>query len=65
LKTPDDLYGYPVFPTGTNSLLKKHMSRELWQNLKGAKDSQGFTFKQAIFRGCKNVDALVGVTAGS
>ena len=28
-------------------------------------DAVGFTFKEAIFAGCKNIDAEVGVYAGS
>lgn len=65
LKTPDDIYGYPVFPPGTNSLLKKYMTRELWSNMKGLTDEAGFSFKQAIFRGCKNLDTIIGIVAGS
>ena len=30
LKTADDLTGFPTFPNGTKSLLKKHLSREIW-----------------------------------
>lgn len=41
------------------------MNRELWNNCKNLKDSHGFTFKQAIFTGCKNVDSQIGVIAGS
>ena len=65
LKTPDDIYGYPIFPPGTNSLLKKYMTRELWSNMKGLTDEAGFSFKQAIFRGCKNTDTIIGIVAGS
>ena len=52
LKSPDNLYGYPVFPPDCKSLLKKYLSREVWQCLKNAKDKHGFGFKQAIFSGC-------------
>lgn len=30
LKTSEDLTGFPTFPNGTKSLLKKHLSKELW-----------------------------------
>jgi len=65
LKSPDDLTDFPVFPEGTRSLLCKHLTREVWEKLQGKKDMFGFTFKQAIFSGCKNTDSGVGVYAGS
>jgi len=43
----------------------KHLTREVWGDLKNAKDAHGFTFKQAIFSGCKNTDSGIGVYAGS
>ena len=51
LKSTDDLTGYPVFPDGTTSLLSKNLSRDVWEQLKDAKDAHGFTFKQAILSG--------------
>jgi hypothetical protein len=33
--------------------------------LKNSKDSNGFSFKEAIFSGCKNTDSGIGVYAGS
>jgi len=65
LKAPEDLLGYPTFPEGTKSLLKKHLTREIWNELKGKLDKVGFTFKAAIFSGCKNTDSGIGVYAGS
>jgi len=65
LKTPDELTGFPEFPEGTKSLLCKFLSKEIWEKYKDAKDSHGFTFKQAIFSGCQNVDSGIGVYAGS
>ncbi len=52
LKEPNDLKGFPVFPEGTKSLLKKYLTKDIWNELKDVKDSHGFTFKQAIFSGC-------------
>ena len=37
----------------------------MWLNLKKKKDTFGFSFKQAIFSGCKNTDSGIGVYAGS
>jgi hypothetical protein len=65
LKTSDDLYGFPVFPPGTKSLLSKYLSREVWAKLKNATDKHHFSFKQAIFSGCKNTDSGIGLYAGS
>jgi len=65
LKAPGDLLGYPTFPEGTKSLLKKHLTREIWNELKGKLDKVRFTFKAAIFSGCKNTDSGIGVYAGS
>jgi arginine kinase len=65
LNDPSELTGFPIFPEGTKSLLKKHLSREVWNELKDSKDSHGFTFKQAIFSGIKNTDSGIGIYAGS
>ena len=65
LTKAETLNGFPIFPQGTKSLLKKHLTRELWEQLKNTHDSYGFTFKQAIFSGCKNTDSGIGVYAGS
>jgi hypothetical protein len=65
LKKIEELNGFPVFPDGTKSLLKKYLTRDIWNELKNTKDSTGFSFKQAIFSGCQNTDSGVGVYAGS
>lgn len=65
LNKPAEVLGFPIFPEGTKSLLKKHLSKEVWDQLKNVKDSHGFTFNQAIFSGCKNTDSGIGVYAGS
>lgn len=65
LKTPEDLNGFPIFPKGTKSLLMKHLSKDLWNKYSDVKDKFGFSFKQAIFSGCKNTDSGIGVYAGS
>jgi hypothetical protein len=65
LNKPEEVFGFPVFPDGTKSLLLKNLTKDLWAQLKNAKDRHGFTFKQAIFSGCKNTDSGIGVYAGS
>jgi hypothetical protein len=65
LKTADDVVNFPVFPEGTKSLLMKHISPKIWDQLKDKKDKFGFSFRQAIFSGCKNTDSGIGVYAGS
>jgi len=65
LKTPEDLTGFPTFPAGTKSSLSRHLSRDIWNKYKNEKDAYGFSFKQAIFSGCQNVDSGIGVYAGS
>lgn len=41
------------------------MNKQIWEQLKDAKDKHGFTFKQAIFSGSKWTESGVGVYAGS
>jgi hypothetical protein len=45
LKEPSELKGFPIFPDGTKSLLKKYLTKDIWNELKDAKDSHGFIFK--------------------
>ena len=65
LNKADEITGFPTFPEGTKSLLCKHLTPEIWNKLKDKKDKHGFTFKEAIFSGCKNTDSGIGVYAGS
>lgn len=65
LKKPEDLTGFPTFPAGTKSLVSKYLTRDIWNKYADQADSFGFTFKQAIFSGCQNVDSGIGVYAGS
>ena len=65
LKKAEQLNGFPVFPAGTKSLLCKHLDRELWAQLKDARDGVGYSFKEAILSGCQNTDSGIGVYAGS
>jgi len=65
LGTPEDINGFPEFPEGTKSLLSKYLTKDIWLKQANKKDKFGFSFKQAIFSGCKNTDSGIGVYAGS
>jgi len=65
LASPEAIVDYPEFPEGTKSLLMKNLTPAIWNQLKDAKDKHGFTFRQAIFSGCKNTDSSIGLYAGS
>jgi len=65
LQTPEDIKGFPYFPTGTSSLLHKCLTKDIWEKCKDRKDKYGFTFRQAIFSGAKWTNSGVGVYAGS
>lgn len=45
--------------------MSKYLTPQVWRQLKDKKDKHGFTFKEAIFSGCKNTDSGIGVYAGS
>ena len=64
LASYDEMKSYPTFPTG-NSFLTRNLSESVWEQLSDTKDTYGFSFKEAIFSGCKNPDSGVGVYAGS
>ena len=61
----DDLTSYPTFPGEESSFLSRYLSEEVWNELGDKEDAFGFSFKQAIFSGCKNPDSGVGIYAGS
>lgn len=65
LAKAEDVVDFPAFPEGTKSLLMKHLSRQIWNQLKDKKDKYGFSFREAIFSGCKNTDSGIGCYAGS
>ena len=55
---------YPTFPEDCSSLLSKHLSKEVFEELKNLKTSNNFTLEQAINSGVKNLDSGIGVYAG-
>jgi hypothetical protein len=46
-------------------LLAKYLTKEIWMKLKTKRSKTGFTFKEAIYSGCKYTDSKIGVIAGS
>jgi len=65
LKDPEDIKGYPYFPSGTKSALCRNLTKDVWDKLHDKKDKFGFSFKQAIFSGAKWTNSGIGVYAGS
>ena len=65
LNSPDEIQGFPFFPSGTHSLLQKCLTKDIWEQCKDRRDRFGFTFRQAIFSGAKWTNSGVGVYAGS
>ena len=65
LASPDEIKGFPYFPTGCGSLLQKCLTRDVWEQCKDRRDKYGFSFRQAIFSGSKWTNSGVGVYAGS
>ena len=65
LTKPEEITAFPEFPAGTKSLLSKHLTKKIFDELKDKKDKHGYTFREAIFSGVKNTDSGIGVYAGS
>jgi len=57
--------GFPEFPGSSKSLLKKYLTKEVYNQLSKVKDAHGFTIDQLIASGVANPDSNVGVYAGS
>lgn len=55
---------FPNFPNDCRSLLCKYLTKELFEELKDKKTSNGFTLTQAINSGVENIDSGIGVYAG-
>lgn len=64
LSNHDQLVGYPNITVG-NSLLRKYLSKDIWNELKEKNDAYNFSFREAIFSGIRNTDSGIGVYAGS
>jgi len=55
---------FPIFPNNCSSLLCKYLSRDIYEQLKEKKTSNGFTLDAAIRSGIENPDSGIGVYAG-
>lgn len=55
---------YPNFPKDCTSLLSKHLTVEVYEELKDKVTSNNFTLEQAINSGVLNLDSGIGVYAG-
>ncbi len=55
---------FPKFPEDCKSLLSKYLTKEIFDELKNKKTSNGFTLKKAINSGIKNFDSGIGIYAG-
>jgi hypothetical protein len=65
-KSSEELVDFDTFFTPScKSELKKCLTKEIWEEYKDQKCSQGVTFKTCIFSGVKNQDSGIGIYAGS
>jgi len=55
---------FPVFESGCQSLLCRHLTRDIFDALKDRITGNGYTFFQAIQSGIVNQDSSIGVYAG-
>jgi len=53
-----------AFPQESGSLVKKHLSREIYKALEHKQTCSGFTLAKAINSGVKNPDSAIGIYAG-
>ena len=57
------LIKFPVFPDACNSLLKKHLTREVWDRLKDKRTKLGSDFYSAVRPGIEHTEDEVGLVA--
>jgi len=55
---------FPSFPSDCKSLLSKHLTKDMFEQLKNSKTAYGFTLTRAINSGVQNLDSGIGVYAG-
>jgi len=55
---------FPIFSDSSTSLLKKYLTREVFESLIHLKTSNGYTLMQAINSGVANQDSHIGIYAG-
>jgi len=59
-----ELEEYPSFPDDCHSLLKKCLTKDVYEQLKDKKTESGFTLKGCVNSGLTNPDSGVGVYSG-
>lgn len=55
---------FPEFSRQCSSLLKKHLTQEIWEQLRDQQTESGYTFSQLIRSGVEQQDSSIGVYAG-
>lgn len=55
---------FPVFPESSQSLAAKHLTFQLFEQLKHSQTSTGYTLEKAVRSGIVNPDSDIGVYAG-
>ncbi len=55
---------FPIFPGDSQSLLRKYLTRDIFNNLKDLITPNGYSLQQLINSGVVNLDSSVGVYAG-
>jgi len=55
---------YPVFTLEHKSMMRKYLTKEVFDKLKNIKSSSGWTIQRTVNTGCVNPDSLVGCHAG-
>lgn len=60
----DNKLSLPSFPDACSSLLKKHLTEQVWKELAGQSTASAYSFQQAIRSGIEHTDSGVGVYAG-
>ena len=56
--------GFPEFPETCQSLLKKYLTRDVWEQLKDRRTSAGVSLQDCNRSGLANVDSHIGLYAG-
>ena len=56
--------GFPTFSDACSSLLKKHLTNEVWEELRGLKTESGYTAEALVRSGVEQPDSAIGIYAG-
>lgn len=64
IRSPATLSDFPDFPDGCRSLLKKHLTWDVWSRLKDLKTRSGVGLVDCMRSGLAHADSAVGLYAG-